>query len=102
MCRPDDYPPHAEPSPAVAALRDRLHARRARQQARNADRYMEALAAARELRHAAYGSPWTVILPGRRHGPAHGDERAYDIPADQLALWRELARGALTHDHVDR
>lgn len=44
---PDTYP---NDRPQLAALRELLHRRRAAQEARNADRYAEAIAGARALR----------------------------------------------------
>lgn len=98
VCRPDDFPPYdydAEPHhygqpcpcpdcddlPAeLAALRDRLHARRARQMARDADRYVEAIDGARAMR---------ASRPPFRTGRPHYDERAYGIPVWPRACYGE-------------
>ena len=51
-------------------------------------------AAETALRVALAGQAAPIILPGYRveAGPDGPTVTRYDIPADQLAIWRELAR----------
>jgi hypothetical protein len=80
MCRPDDYPPHDEPDPFTIAPIGTIRGDDAVRHHLDAEAYCRALAGARAMRHAAYGSWRTVIRGGRCYGPAHSTERAYGIP----------------------